>query len=291
MSKISNIAFLGTGLMGLPMARRLADAGYLVSAWNRSPDRAGPLQGTVRVCTSPAEASENADCVISMLLDGPATKAVLLDQGVIGGARSGTLFVDMGSVDPDSDRMLAGFAKERDCGFLDAPVSGGVVGAHAGTLSIFAGGKESDFHRAVPVLRHLGRPHLMGPVGAGQIAKLGNQVIVAATIGAVAEAFHLAQAGGCDLDAFRAALRGGFADSRVLDLHGERMIQGNYRPGGRSAAQLKDLDNAAAQAERSNVELPMAETVRAAFRDLVDHHGGADMDHSAYFHWLSLRQN
>lgn len=284
------IAFLGTGLMGLPMALRLIEAGHELTVWNRSPDRAAPLGEATRICATPSEAAADAELVIAMLLDGPAVRSVLLDQGVLDAMPSGGLVVDMGSVDPATDRALADAAEARGLDYLDAPVSGGVVGAEAGTLSIFVGGTEAAARRATPVLEVLGRPKHLGPLGAGQIAKLANQIIVATTIGAVAEGFRLAQAGGCDLATLREALMGGFADSRILELHGARMVTSDYAPGGRSAAQLKDLDNAAAQAEATDIDLPLTQTTRDAFRDLVDHHDGAELDHSAYFHWLAVRQ-
>lgn len=284
------IAFLGTGLMGLPMARRLVAAGHDLKIWNRSPARAEPLSAITEICRTPADAASDAKIVISMLIDGSATRSVLQDQGVLSAMQPGAMIIDMGSVDPATDRELANLAGELGLGYIDAPVSGGVVGAEAGMLAIFVGGEVALACRAEPVLKEMGQPTHLGPIGAGQIAKLANQVIVATTIGAVAEAFHLAQAGGCELTALRAALMGGFADSRILDLHGARMIAGNYVPGGRSAAQLKDLDNAVAQAAATAVSLPLAKTARDAFHDLVEWHDGAEMDHSAYFHWLSVRR-
>lgn len=284
------IAFLGTGLMGMPMAKRLIAAGHTLTVWNRSLERAGPLGDIANVCATPKEAVEEVELVIMMLVDGPATRSVLVDHGTLDAMPLGGLVIDMGSVDPATDRALGETAKARGIEYLDAPVSGGVVGAEAGTLSIFVGGSEAAARRAAPILDVLGRPKHLGPLGSGQIAKLANQVIVATTIGAVAEGFRLAEAGGCDLAALREALMGGFADSRILDLHGARMVASDFEPGGRSATQLKDLDNAAAQAEVTQLHLPLTQTVRDAFRDLVDQHGGADMDHAAYFHWLAARQ-
>ncbi len=283
------IAVLGTGLMGAPMARRLAGAGHAVTVWNRAAARAQALADCAQVAASPAEAVAGADLVVTMLLDGPATRAVLIDQGAMAAARPGACFLDMGSVDPATDRDLAALAARAGCGFLDAPVSGGVVGAEAGSLSIFVGGPADLVARLRPVLEVLGRPTHLGPVGAGQVAKLANQVIVAITIGAVAEGLRLGAAGGCDPALLRAALRGGFADSRILDLHGRRMVEGDFTPGGRSAAQLKDLNSAMDLAGQMALDLPLSHTVQAAFRDLVEARRGADLDHSAYFLWLSQR--
>jgi len=281
------IAFLGTGLMGAPMVRRLVAAGHELRIWNRSMDKARGLADIARPCATPAEAAEKSDVVIAMLLDGPVTRDVLSRAGVIAALPPGALVINMGSVDPDTDQALAAEAQARGIGYLDAPVSGGVTGAEAGTLAILAGGRPTDCQRALPVLACLGRPTLLGPSGSGQAAKLANQVIVGGTIAAVAEAFRLAEAAGCDLALLREALRGGFADSRILDLHGKRMVEGNFVPGGRASLQLKDLDNALGFAAEKGLSLPVSATVRAGFASLVAVPGGADLDHSAYFLWLA----
>ena len=283
------IAFLGIGLMGAPMARRLA-AVHDVAVWNRSPKKANALGDVCAVAATPQAAVTGADCVIMMLMDGIATRAVL-DNSTMAAIGHGGLIIDMGSVDPDTDRHLALQALRHGLDYLDAPVSGGVAGAKAGSLAILVGGSEATFARAGPVFDVLGRAKLLGGLGAGQVAKLANQLIVATTIGAVAEAMKLAEAGGCDPAALRDALRGGFADSRILDLHGLRMIEGNFTPGGRSVAQLKDLDNAIALAHANSLSLPLSEAITAGFRDFVEIHKGGEKDHSAYYEWLDLRQN
>jgi 2-hydroxy-3-oxopropionate reductase len=281
------IAFLGTGLMGAPMIRRLVAGGHDLRIWNRTADRARGLADIARLFATPAEAAAESEVVIAMLLDGPATRAVLSGGGVIAALHPGATIINMGSVEPESDMALADAARERGIAYLDAPVSGGVTGAEAGTLAILVGGNAEDFAQALPVLNCLGRPTLIGPSGSGQAAKLANQVIVGGTIAAVAEAFRLAEAAGCDLALLREALRGGFADSRILDLHGKRMVEGNFAPGGRASVQLKDLDNALAFAAEKGLFLPVLATTRAGFAGLVASPGGADMDHSAYFHWLA----
>ena len=283
---MTRIAFLGTGLMGAPMVRRLAAAGYEVTVWNRTAERAAPLADVARVAATLPEAVRDADAVIAMLTDGPATQAVLGDA--MAHIRAGAVVADMGSVDPQTDRALAEQAAAAGIGFLDAPVSGGVVGAEAGTLSIFVGGDASLADRMAPVFTALGRATHMGPVGAGQGTKLANQLIVATTIGAVAEGLRLAQAAGCDPATVRAALKGGFADSRILDLHGQRMVDGDFTPGGRCASQLKDVVNALDLADQHHLHLPLARTAAGAFDDLVCNHQGADLDHSAYYLWLGM---
>lgn len=270
------------------MARRLA-VGHQVTVWNRSPSKAQALGDVCRVAASPQDACALAKVVITMLMDGAAVNAVL-DDAVLASMVAGGMIINMGSNDPETDQGLSTRAKTRGLSYLDAPVSGGVAGAIAGTLAILVGGSHETFDRAAPVFEHLGRATLLGSVGAGQVAKLANQLIVATTIGAVAEAFRLAQSGGCDPAALRDALKGGFADSRVLELHGARMVENNFVPGGRSVAQLKDLDNALALAAQSGLDLPLSQTITDGFRDFVEVHGGGEKDHAAYFEWLALRQ-
>ncbi len=283
------IAFLGTGLMGAPMARRLAGT-HDVTVWNRSADKTAPLADTCTVAPDPVSAVQDAKIIITMLLDGAAARQVLNDA-TRAAMPPGALIVNMGSVDPQTDRDLAGQANGHGLSYLDAPVSGGVVGAKAGSLAILVGGDQADFAKAKPIFDQLGHATLLGDVGAGQVAKLANQLIVGISIGAVAEAFRLAQAGGCDPAALRNALRGGFADSRILDLHGARMVTGDFTPGGRSVAQLKDLDNALALAKTADLDLPLSQKITAGFRDLVENYNGGEKDHAAYYEWLKIRQS
>lgn len=283
------MGFLGTGLMGAPMVRRLAEAGHELTIWNRSPQRAQTLADCASIVEKPADVAKGADIIIAMLLDGPTTRSVFVEGGVIEAIAENTILINMGSVDPKTDRDLAALAAERGSSLIDAPVSGGVVGAEAGTLSIFVGGDVSTFEAAKPILSVLGRPTHLGPVGSGQMTKLANQLIVASTIGAVAEGLRLAEAGGCDPASVRKALMGGFADSRILELHGKRMVEGDFAPGGRCAAQLKDINNALAEAARMGLDLPLGISAQGSFRDLVEHHDGADLDHSAYYLWLKNR--
>jgi len=286
MERRMRVAFLGTGLMGAPMVRNLAAAGHEPHIWNRSRDKAEALADVATVHATPTDAAAAAEITIAMLVDGPVTSAVLLDQGVIDAMPDGGLLIDMASVEPERDRALAATAAARGKRFLDAPVSGGVKGAAEATLTIFVGGDAADLEDARPVLAALGRPNLIGPSGAGQVAKLANQLIVAVTIGAVAEAFKLAESAGCDPAVLRDALRGGFADSRILELHGERMVTRDFVPGGRSVTQLKDLRNILSAAEAGKLDLPLTKTAEAGFRSLVEDFGDGDLDHAAYYLWL-----
>lgn len=281
-----NIAFIGIGLMGEPMVRNLAKAGHELHIWNRSPKKAEALADIATAYTTPAAAVKNAQVVITMLADGPSTTDVLINQGVIDATPEQALIIDMGSVEPEVDIKIAALVTSQNKRFLDAPVSGGVQGAEAATLTILVGGGSTDMAYARPVLEAMGRPNLLGPNGAGQTAKLANQLIVGITIGAVAEAFKLAESAGCDATKLRLALMGGFADSKILNLHGERMANRNFVAGGRSWSQLKDIKNALSLAQKNQLNLPLAQCVEAGFRSLVDDHAGGELDHSAYYLWL-----
>lgn len=286
MTKIHSVAFLGLGLMGAPMAERLITAGLQPRLWNRSREKTLPLlqKGGVEA-SRPADAAQDADCVILMFDTPDTTRAVLFEQGVAGALQPGALVIDMSSNSPDFARDCARQLKPLGIDHLDAPVSGGVAGATAGTLAIMAGGAQADFDRARPVFQPMGRAARIGASGTGQLAKLANQIIVAITVGAVSEALLLARAGGADPAAVRDALSGGFADSRILQLHGQRMIEGNFQPGGTVSNQIKDLDAATKAASEVGLSLPLLKHVRKAFRELAEQ-GDADKDHSALFLWL-----
>ncbi|MCG6901588.1 MAG: NAD(P)-dependent oxidoreductase [Rhodobacter sp.] len=276
------IAVLGTGLMGGPMARNLLKAGFPVAVWNRTRAKADALSGEgAEVADTAAQAVADADFVISMLSDGPAVLEMV--TAVCDGLRSGAVWIDMSSTKPSEARAQARLLAASGHAHLDAPVSGGTRGAQDASLAIMVGGEADVFARAEPVLRALGRPVHVGPSGSGQLAKLANQGIVAVTIGAVAEAMLLLQKGGADPAAVRAALKGGFADSTILQQHGERMTTGNFVPGGLSKFQLKDLRNVMAEAEGLGLSLPMIEDVTARFQTFCDLLDGAEKDHSGLY--------
>jgi 2-hydroxy-3-oxopropionate reductase len=285
----STIGFIGIGLMGAPMARNLLRAGFPLTAWNRSIAKAEALIPLgARVTASAGEAVLDADIVIVMLENGPIVEEVLFGQGVMAALKPGSIVVDMSSIRPaeasDHARRLA----ERGIGYVDAPVSGGTVGAEQGRLAIMAGGEASAFSKVEPIMRAMGRPVHVGPVGAGQFAKLANQIIVGVTIGAVAEALLLAQQGGADPAKVREALRGGFAESRILDLHGQRMIERDFVTKGKSVTHLKDLDNALDAARRLDIEsVPYTALTADLFRGLLDTAG--DLDHSGLIVELERR--
>ena len=290
---MSHIALLGCGLMGLPMGRRLLAAGHSLTAWNRTRAKAEALlPDGASVADSPAEAVAQADIVIAMLQDGDAVHKVLFDSGdasAVRGLRVGTLFIDMGSILPEQAREHATRLGAAGVAALDAPVSGGTLGAEAGTLAIMAGGSAQDFERAQDVLRVLGRPVHVGPSGSGQLTKLANQMIVGITIGAVAEALLLAERGGADPAKVREALRGGFAESRILEVHGQRMVEGDFAKRGSLAIQLKDLRNAMHTAHLMQMDTPITQTLTSLYAEAADH-GLGELDQSGLYRELERRQ-
>ncbi len=284
-----NLTMLGTGRMGLPMARRLCQAGHAVQVWNRSADKAAPLAAEgATVHAGAAQAAAAGDIVISMLENGPVVASVLFEQGAAAAMRPGTLFIDMASIKPREARAHAARLSERGVQQLDAPVSGGTVGAEAGQLAIMAGGRAEDFARALPVFQVLGRATHVGPAGAGQLAKLANQMIVGITIGAVAEALLMCERGGADPARVREAIGGGFAESRILQLHGERMVQRDFAPRASMTVQLKDMRNALETAAEMDFSAPVTAALEALYAQAVDH-GDAELDHSGLFVELARR--
>ena len=282
------VAFLGTGLMGFPMALNLTRSGVPLTVWNRTQTKANPLalEGA-KVASNIVDAVKEADIVISMMSDGPTVLAVIED--VLQSLKPEALWVDMSSTKPAEGRLQAAILLEQNITHLDAPVSGGTKGAEDASLAIMVGGCRDNFERARPIFEMMGRPVHVGPSGTGQLSKLCNQTIVAVTIGAVAEAMLLASEGGADPTALRSALKGGFADSTILQQHGQRMTDGNFVPGGLSKFQLKDLDNVLAEATLVNLSLPMTEDVRNRFAYFVSEMDGAEKDHSGLFLELKAR--
>ncbi|MDW3206293.1 MAG: NAD(P)-dependent oxidoreductase [Alphaproteobacteria bacterium] len=288
------IAFIGTGIMGAPMARNLVRNGFTVTAWNRSRSKSDALKTDgVIVAETAAEAARKADLVIVMLSDGPTCDHVLNDQGdhgapVLPAMRAGSRLVVMSSIPVETARDQAERAAARGIGYLDAPVSGGEKGAMEATLAIMAGGREEDFEALRPAFEAMGRPTLVGAAGAGQLAKLANQIIVGNTLATVAEALIFAQRGGADPAAVRQALLGGFADSTILQQHGLRMCEGNWAPGGFSKYQLKDLRTAMAFASTLGLDLPVSGVTTGLYEDTVAN-GDGDKDQSAVFLELMRR--
>lgn len=283
------IAVLGIGMMGLPIARRLAAARHSVHAWNRTRAKAQPLAADgVTVHDTPTQAVADADIVISLLENGTVVGQVLFDMGTAQAMRKQALFIDMASIQPSEARDHAARLAELGLAHIDAPVSGGTVGAETGTLAIMAGGRSEDFARARPVLALLGRPTHVGPHGSGQLAKLANQMIVGITIGAVAEALLFAAKGGADMEKVREAIGGGFADSRILQLHGQRMVDRDFAARARMTVQLKDMRNALATANETGFDAPITALFESLYAQGIEH-GLGDLDHSGLFVELASR--
>ena len=283
------IAFLGTGSMGLPMARRLCEAGHTPQVWNRTPAKAASLTALGAVIHGQAaDAVKGADIIVGMLENGTVVEDVLFGQGVAAAMKPGALFIDMASIKPREAREHAARLEAMGMTHLDAPVSGGTGGADQGTLAIMAGGDEAAFEYALPVLRIFGRATHVGPHGAGQLAKLANQMIVGITIGAVAEALLFAAKGGADMARVREAITGGFADSRILQVHGERMVERDFAPRARMAIQLKDMRNALATAEETGFDAPVTTLFEQLYADGISH-GLSELDHAGLFVELARR--
>ena len=284
MSKPRKITFIGTGLMGVPMSRNLMASGFDLTVWNRSPERARPLISEgAKTAPNAAGAIANAEVIISMLSDGFATASLLADTGIQKALRRGVIWIDMSSAKPEHAREQSQLLGRFGVSHLDAPVSGGTKGAEAASLAIMVGGEASVFSQVQEIFDAMGCPVHVGPSGTGQLSKLANQAIVGVTIGAVAEAMLLVEKGGANPIALRAALKGGFADSVILQQHGERMTTGNFEPGGLSKLQLKDLDNALAEAGALGLKLPSTQAVRDRFEHFVTDMDGADQDHSGLY--------
>lgn len=283
------IAVLGIGMMGQPMARRLCQAGHAVSVWNRDRRKAERLlDAGARVAASPADAVDGAEFVITLLTDGAAVADVLFEQGAAAAMAPGALLVDMSSIMPSQAREHASRLQAMGLRHLDAPVSGGTLGAEQGSLAIMVGGEAADFARAAPLFAVLGRATRVGPPGAGQLAKLANQMIVGITIGAVAEALLLCQQGGADPAQVRAAISGGFADSRILQVHGERMVERDFAKRGSMQVQLKDMRNALATAAELGFDAPVTGLFEQLYAEGVAQ-GLGELDQSALFLELARR--
>lgn len=287
MTTLRSIGFIGTGIMGAPMARRLAKAGHQVRAWNRTRSKADSLETVgVETVERPEQAVTESDVVIVMLSSGPVCDELLLgSDGLLNAMQPGATLIVMSSIPVKTARRQAKEAAVYQIHYLDAPVSGGEQGAIDGTLAIMAGGDAESFKAVEPILLSLGRPVHVGPAGSGELVKLANQMIVANTIATVAEAILLAEQGGADPAQMLNALEGGFADSTILRIHGQRMIKEDFTPGGPSKWQLKDTQTAMALAQEWQLKLPVSSLVNGLYEALIAQ-GEGDLDHSALIRQL-----
>ncbi len=283
------VGFIGLGIMGRPMAGHLLAAGYPLTVHSRSPEPVDALvaAGAARAA-GPAEIAAASDVVITMLPDTADVESVLVGEGgVAASIAAGSLVIDMSTIDPGPARAFAETLAAEGVQMLDAPVSGGEKGAIEATLSIMVGGDEAAFARALPLFEAMGKNIVrVGPSGAGQVAKACNQLVVAATIEAVAEALVLAKRSGVDPAKVRDALMGGFAGSKILEVHGQRMLDETFVPGFRARLHSKDARIVLDAAKAAGSPVPSFEVVAAQLDALVDA-GGGDLDHSALFKLLN----
>lgn len=280
---MEKIGFIGLGIMGAPMAGHLLDAGYtVVTTDHRSPPPADLVAKGLKTVSGNRAVAQAADIVVTMVPDTPQVDEVLFgDDGVASGLSKGKLVIDMSSISPIATKAFAKKINELGCDYLDAPVSGGEVGATAASLTIMVGGEEKPFERARPIFEKLGKNvTLVGPNSVGQTTKVANQIVVALTIEAVAEALVFASKAGADPARVRQALMGGLASSRILEVHGERMIRRTFDPGFRIELHQKDLNLALEGARALGVALPNTSTAQQLFNSCAAN-GGAKEDHSA----------
>lgn len=281
------IAFIGIGLMGRPMVTRLLDAGFEMTLWNRSPEKSLLFSTRATIAAQAEDALKAADIIITMLENGNIVDEVIFQSMAFKKIKSGALFIDMSSIPPATARRHAQILESQGTSYLDAPVSGGTVGAEQGTLSVMVGGLKPAFNQAMTIFNALGTATYIGNVGCGQLCKLANQAIVGITIGAVSEALLLASEGGADPQAVKTALGGGFAASRILELHGQRMIDRDFKPGATARVQLKDLRTILDEARAENLSLPLSQRCYESYLSLVTN-GYENVDHSGLL--LQLEQ-
>jgi len=286
---LSNIGFIGLGIMGRPMASHLQAAGHKLFLNTRSRVPAEMIAAGGVACASAKEVAESSDVIITMLPDTPDVEKVLFGAGgVAAGLTQGKIVIDMSSISPTETKSFAKRINDLGCLYFDAPVSGGEVGAKAASLTIMVGGPEDAFDRVKPLFELMGKNiTLVGGNGDGQTTKVANQIIVALTIEAVGEALLFASKAGADPAKVRAALMGGFANSRILEVHGQRMIDRTFDPGFRIALHQKDLNLALSGARELGVSLPNTATAAELFNACVAN-GGAAWDHSAMVRALEL---
>ena len=281
--KMKNIGFIGIGLMGFPMAKNLLKSGYNLKAYNRSQDKADRLKEFgAEISLSIKDVVTNSDAIITMLTDDSAVEKVMGSDEFISNIKEGATVIDMSSVNPVITKKYAEILKQKNINYLDAPVSGGTIGAEEASLAIMVGGDEETFKNCYELLKKMGNPTLVGPVSSGQISKLANQIIVGVTIGAVAEAVTLCEKSGTNPNKMIEALSGGWADSKILQTHGKRMIDKDFTPKGKTTTQLKDMTNIINAGKAVDTHLPISSLVKEMYKDLVaDGHGNTD--HSSLY--------
>ena len=269
--------------MGLPMSKNIAKAGYNLTVFNRSKSKAEPLKEFgAKISNTLKDAVDGSDIVITMLTDDTAVDEVMNNDDFTKSLKSGAIVIDMSSVKPTTATKHGNNLKLKNINYLDAPVSGGTIGAEEASLAIMVGGEQNIFDDAFDILKKMGNPTLVGPIGSGQVSKLANQIIVGLTIGAVAEAVTLCEKAGADTNKMIKALSGGWADSKVLQTHGKRMINKDFTPKGRTSVHLKDMNNILECANNYNTHLPISNLVKEMYKSLVEN-GHGETDHSSLY--------
>ena len=279
-----NVAFIGTGLMGLPMVKNLSKGGYKIKAFNRTLSKMDELKNNnnIIICSSLNEAITDATVIITSLPDDDSVEKIIneiINKDLL---NQESIFIDTSSTEYASAKKFYNILKEKKINFLDAPISGGPEGAKSASLAIMVGGDNEIFDRVKDILKTMGNPTLVGSVGSGQVAKLCNQIIVGVTIGAVAEAIILCEKVGANPENFIKAVAGGFADSKILQNHGSRMIEKDFAPRGKSITHLKDMNNILKCAEDVSVNLPISKLIQSMYQSIVDRGLGND-DHCALY--------
>ena len=278
-----NVGFIGIGLMGLPISVNILKSGYKLIAYNRSKEKLDPLRGTgAQISNSISYLVSNSNIIITMLTDDNAVNEVIGGKDFLDNLKTGTTVIDMSSTKPTTATKHGKNLKSKNVNFLDAPVSGGTIGAEEGSLAIMVGGEEKVFNSVYKILKTTGNPTLVGPIGSGQVSKLANQIIVGLTIGAVAEAVTLCEKAGANPNKMIEALSGGWADSKVLQTHGKRMINKDFSPKGKTSVHLKDMNNILECAKTHNTHLPISNLIKEMYKNLVEN-GHGESDHSSLY--------
>ncbi len=280
---IKKIGFIGTGLMGLPMAKNILKSGYNLKAFNRTQNKAellkefgGEIAETIK------DVVKDNEVIITMLTDDNAINEVMSSSDFLDNLNPGTTVIDMSSIKPATAIKYGNKLKSYNINYLDAPVSGGTIGAEEASLAIMVGGEQKVFDEVVDILKTMGNPTLVGPISCGQVSKLANQIIVGLTIGAVAEAITLCEKADADPNKVIKALKGGWADSKILQTHGKRMIDKDFLPKGKTSTHSKDMNNIIECAKNYNTELPISNLVKEMYKTLVKN-GHGDEDHSSLY--------
>ena len=280
---MKSIGFIGTGLMGFPMAKNLLKSGFELRVFNRTTEKANPLKEFgAEISTSIKEVVKDRDVIITMLTDDTAIDELMKNTDFIKNIKSDSTVIDMSSIKPKTAFNHGNLLKIKNVNYLDAPVSGGTIGAEDGSLAIMVGGDQKVFDNVFDIFKSMGNPTLVGPISCGQVSKLANQIIVGLTIGAVAEAVTLCEKAGADPNKMIEALKGGWADSKILQTHGKRMINKDFSPKGKTSTHLKDMNNILESAQNLNTQLPISKLVKEMYKSLVEN-GHGDKDHSSLY--------